>query len=242
MGLLRREITDRFIRALASPPIPPRELLANVQMTPWAREYLDVGQRSASAIQAALESAGLPADRPTRVLDFGCGSGRTLRHLAATGWSLTGTDIDAEAIRWCHDAMPGSRFFLNDTLPPLPFDARSFDVVYSISVFTHLDLESQRAWRDEINRVLSPGGLLAISTMGPSILGNFPAIATESRVAMLQRDGGFFAPGTGGFNSNAAFHTVSGIVAMFAGRFDLLRWNEQGLDGFQDLTVLRLRD
>lgn len=210
-------------------------------MTPWAREYLDVGRRSSTAIRNGLASAGLLTDGPSQILDFGCGSGRTLRHLTTTGWTITGSDVDEQSIHWCQSSMPGLRFEVSETRPPLPFEPASFDAVYSISVFTRLDLETQRVWCDEIARVLRPRGLLAVSTMGPSILGNFPAIATESRVAMLRRTGSFYAEGDGGFGSNTAFHTVAGIVDLFAERFELLSWSEQGLDGFQDLAILRIR-
>jgi SAM-dependent methyltransferase len=50
--------------------------------------------------------------------------------------------------------------------PPLPFEDASFDLVYSISVFTHLDEEMQDAWLNELKRVLRPGGILIITVHG----------------------------------------------------------------------------
>src|SRR5664279_632301 len=36
------------------------------------------------------------------------------------------------------------------------FDDESFDLVYALSVFTHLTADLQLAWRDEVRRVLRP--------------------------------------------------------------------------------------
>ena len=42
------------------------------------------------------------------------------------------------------------RFERNALAPPLAFDDESFDLVYALSVFTHLTAELQLAWRDEL--------------------------------------------------------------------------------------------
>src|SRR3546814_6253266 len=48
----------------------------------------------------------------------------------------------------------------SDLTPPLAFADESFDLVYALSVFTHIPLELQRDWLDELRRVLVPGGYL----------------------------------------------------------------------------------
>jgi 8-oxo-dGTP diphosphatase len=54
-------------------------------------------------------------------------------------------------------------FSVNGPLPPLPYAESSFDLVYGVSVFTHLSEEHQRAWLPELRRILKPGGLLLLS-------------------------------------------------------------------------------
>jgi ubiquinone/menaquinone biosynthesis C-methylase UbiE len=48
---------------------------------------------------------------------------------------------------------------VNTILPHLPFEDRSFDVVYAGSVFTHID-DLAQTWFLELRRVLHAGGML----------------------------------------------------------------------------------
>jgi Methylase involved in ubiquinone/menaquinone biosynthesis len=178
-------------------------------------------------------------DDGVAVLDFGCGSGRTLRHLTTTAWQLSGCDIDAEAIAWSRKVLPGFDLRVTSPEPPLPYGDAAFEVVYAVSVFTHFDRREQIAWRDELFRILAPGGLAVISTMGPSVVENFPRLATPDARRRLSQLGFVYREGDGAFNSNAAFHAPAGLVRLFSPSFSLLLWDERGLDGFQDLSVLQ---
>ena len=55
---------------------------------------------------------------------------------------------------------------MNASEPPLPFEAGRFDVLYAFSVWTHLPPEAQARWLAEAGRVLRPGGLALITTLG----------------------------------------------------------------------------
>lgn len=239
IGLFRRDVADRLRRVFTRVPLPPRELLANIQMTPWAREYLGVGKRSANSILRQLESLGISLRTPARVLDFGCGSGRILRYFRRSGWDLYGCDIDRDAVDWSRRTLPFASLAVCAVDPPLPYPDAHFDVVLSISVFTHFSPDEQKAWRDEIARVLKPGALLILTTMGPSVLGNFPQLTNAAALNRLTADGSLFVRKDGPFNASASFHTARAIVEGFSPPFFLMRWLERGLDGFQDLSVLR---
>lgn len=239
IGLIRREVTDRVRRMFARTPLPPRQLLANIQMTPWAFEYLGVGKRSAESILHQLTLSGIAKSTPIRLLDFGCGSGRILRYLKSPAWELHGCDVDQDAITWSGKALGFVKLEVCSPSPPLPYPDSSFDVVITVSVFTHFSEEEQQVWRDELARVIKPGGLLLLSTMGASVLGNFPGFNTEPNRARLSADGSLFFRKSGAFNASAAFHTPRAIAELFEPRLFLQRWYQQGLDGFQDLSVLR---
>jgi SAM-dependent methyltransferase len=238
IGHFRRQIADGIRRLTSRYAIPPTERLAKIQLTPWSREYVEVGARSASTIRSLATAAGI--DRGSRVLDFGCGSGRTIRHLKEQGWALTGCDVDGDAIAWCRSSLPFASFFLSSEWPPVEVPDGSIDAVIAISVFTHFSPDAQSAWIGELARILRPGGIALVSTMGPGIIGNFPH-ATAENLAALREHGSIYVPGKDGFNSNAAFHSVRALSRLARPRFDLMLWQEQGLDGFQDISLLRRR-
>jgi len=104
-----------------------------------------------------------------RVLDFGCGAGRTLRHFveeAESGTEVWGVDIDEPSVAWLRENLcPPLEAARCETDPPLPFESGTFDLVWAISVFTHL-ADNSAAWLLELHRVLKPGGLLIASYMG----------------------------------------------------------------------------
>ena len=96
-----------------------------------------------------------------RVLDFGCGAGRVLRHFQAEArkgefWAC---DIHRPSVSWLSENLPNCHVFQNQEDAELPIDSNYFDLIYVMSVFTHL-ATTWRAWLSELRRVLRPGGIL----------------------------------------------------------------------------------
>ena len=103
-----------------------------------------------------------------RVLDFGCGAGRSLAVFAdhAEHAQLVGCDLHAESIEWAQrNLSPPFEFFLNQPDPPLDQPSESFDLVFGVSVFTHVT-ENWAPWLLEMHRILKPGGLAIFSFLG----------------------------------------------------------------------------
>lgn len=132
--------------------------------------FLTIGHQLFEDLQRCLDVIGASLSEFPRVLDFGCGCGRTLLHLINRfpAHEFTGTDVDREAIAWCSRNLGPATFHVNRPEPPLPLEDNSLDLVYGISVFTHLDKNNQEAWIPELSRVLRPGGALIISVNGKS--------------------------------------------------------------------------
>ncbi|MFB3776848.1 MAG: class I SAM-dependent methyltransferase [Bryobacteraceae bacterium] len=159
---------DRFGTPEADVPLPPAILRYRISETLSVREFLRVGEGCARLIRQHVLEAGVDFDSARRVLDFGCGCGRTLR------WFLPGdrpgrfcgVDVDAEAVEWCGRHLKGASFQATSPAPPLPFPDDHFDIVYAFSVFTHLDEAMQDAWLAELGRILEPGGVLLLTVFG----------------------------------------------------------------------------
>ena len=154
-------IRDRLER---DPTLPPSKLRFRVGESCDPAVFLDVGRRTAQNIGDCLNAAGLAMAADAAALDFGCGCGRTLRWFTRQFPSVKwhGCDVDAEAIAWCRANLPG-RYEVNAPGKPIPFSDASFDLVFAVSVFTHVDEEFQRGLVPELMRILKPGGALLVS-------------------------------------------------------------------------------
>jgi SAM-dependent methyltransferase len=159
-------------RTGTSEPIPPIALRARVGAL-GIESFLSA---NAGYVELALEAADRPFESFGSVLDFGCGCGRTLLPLAreaAPGTDLHGCDVDADAIAWLRSHHPELKLEVNGFDPPLPYPDEAFDLVCSISVFTHLDEPGQLAWLRELQRVMRPGGLAVLTIHGQQAFGRF---------------------------------------------------------------------
>lgn len=151
-------------------PLPPVDLVTRVGTVEGADPF-DFYLREGAAVRARIERL-LPAGwdwTGKRALDFGCGSGRVLRHFLELdpGPELWGCDIDQGSIAWLQANLPALHTFRNELLPPLPIADGFFDLIWATSVFTHIDRWSE--WLLECRRVLAPGGLLIVSWLGEGI-------------------------------------------------------------------------
>ena len=179
-----------------------------------------------------------------RVLDFGCGAGRTLRHFvreAATS-EFWGCDIDEPSVEWLRrNLSPPFHIAANGEAPPLGFDDGYFDLVYVISVFTHLT-DSWSPWLLEMHRVLADDGILIATFMGEGLSEKVSGEAwLEERVGMnvYKPDQGWELGGP------MVLHSPWWIRAHWGRAFDILElrpygFYAQGVSG-QGMVVMRKR-
>ena len=151
-------------------PLPPRDLASRVfGVEGWSDPdcaYLELGKQTKEQIVRLLPEGWSFVDK--RVLDFGSGAGRTLRHFAADAESAEfwGCDIDDRSVAWLQEKLcPPFHAWRSAHNPPLGLEHESFDLIYAVSVFTHLSYNST-AWLLELHRMLKPGGLLIATFMG----------------------------------------------------------------------------
>ena len=105
-------------------------------------------------LDAVLQGVDLP--NQARVLDAGCGSGRTLNELArlgeAHGMELNPAGVAAARARGHH--------VLEGRVEAIPFEDASFDLVTCLDVIEHTD---DLAALRELRRVTRPGGHLVVT-------------------------------------------------------------------------------
>ena len=230
------DLVDR-VRLAGPPPLPPPALRGQVSWTSSRKEFRRVAREGSADVLGAFRAARRPEEGWSRWLDFGCGCGRLSRELIAddSERKLTGVDPDAAAVRWARRHL-GGEFRAIDRRPPISLPAGAFDVAVAISVFTHMGEDLQREWLAELHRLLRPGGLLVVSTLGPARLNLVPGLTAEQS-ADFEARGFLFAPGGGPFNGNGAFHSRAYLEETWRALFRLRDFRPEGLIGFQDLSV-----
>jgi len=149
------------------PPLEMASRVGSLEGAPDPFDYYDqLGRRARDDLVSIL-----PDDwsfEGKRMLDFGCGAGRTLRHFApeAGQGEFWGCDIHAGSVEWmAANLTPPFHVFQNDEAPPLDQPDGFFDLIWCVSVFTHLT-DTWSAWMLELRRVLAPDGLLIVTFMG----------------------------------------------------------------------------
>jgi SAM-dependent methyltransferase len=171
-----RAKNNRFLQNHPNIALPPDYILFESFKMDYEKYFVG-GQESATWVKTQMQPF-LPTEK-VKILDWGCGPARILRHLPAlfdVKSQFFGTDYNAKTIQWCQNHLKGIHFVQNELHPPLPFDKDFFNAIYGISIFTHLAETNHRLWFEELCRVLQPKGILLLTTHGTI----FKAIMTDT--------------------------------------------------------------
>ena len=103
----------------------------------------------------------LPFPPGGRVLEVGCGNGKTAVALAKRGYRVTGMDFSQKAIDICRELILDADFVCASVLN-IPFENGSFDGISAFHVLEHrTDEELDRA-SEELYRVMRNGGYILV--------------------------------------------------------------------------------
>jgi ubiquinone/menaquinone biosynthesis C-methylase UbiE len=130
------------------------------------KQYNEDGKITANEI---VEWTSKYIQGPFKILEWGCGVARIVRHipnLINKNSIVFGIDINAEMINWNLSNIPNVNFKKNDYSPPTLFDNNEFNIVFALSVFTHIEAEFQTKWLAEIYRIISGNGIFLFTTHG----------------------------------------------------------------------------
>ncbi|TNE35081.1 MAG: class I SAM-dependent methyltransferase [Alphaproteobacteria bacterium] len=121
---------------------------------------------------------------PGKALDIGCGTGHWAIELARRGWTVTGVDIVARAVRQAEGAarMMGLDidFILDDLTRPGPLlEAGPFDFLWDFGAIHGLDRQGRKNAGLTITKIAAPGAVLEILVWSPGRRGPLPRGASE---------------------------------------------------------------
>jgi len=128
------------------------------------------------------------------LLDIGCGTGLFLERYLGEGTSRTaaGIDISPGMIKKAQERYPDLSYVVGNA-ELLPFESESFDSISSLLAFSYLQNPGRSLM--DCNRVLVPGGRLAVCTLGKNIFtSSLPALYSIGARMKIRRVGvGSFA-------------------------------------------------
>jgi len=248
MRLRKAEAEDRNAQNDSSGhAVPPARLRHRVHGKLDRADFLRVGELVAKDIRAHVVRSGRSWESFSDVLDFGCGSARVLQFMLPGNSHIKfyGTDIDEPLVRWCQDNIPGVDWRTNSYMPPTTYADETFDFIYAISVFTHLDESFQDAWLKELARISRRGAILLLSVHGEHVMSyqRFDERQTEQ----LDQKGFLFVEGVKGrfkldglpdFYQNS-FHKPEYVERVWGQYFEVIEHIPRGIAGHQDAILLR---
>lgn len=148
------------------------------------REYLADGWRTLSELMLLMDALERPLTRTHSMLEFAAGFGRFTRHLAPV---LPGRLA-------CSDLHPGANEFLREQFGVAVFDSSDdpaklaipdrYDLVFVLSLFTHLPPPAWGAWLAKLYSAVARGGHLVFSVHSED--------AAKLQGVTLGADGSFF--------------------------------------------------
>ncbi|GGV64548.1 methyltransferase [Streptomyces longisporoflavus] len=167
---------------------------------------------------------------PGRALDLGCGPGRKALYLAARGFEVDAVDLSPAAVAWAgeraREAGADIRFLCGDAFALTEAETEAeagtaaetaavlggpYDLIYDSGCFHHLPPHRRVSYLALLERVLAPGGHLALTAFAAG------------------------AEGSGSELPDADFYRASGLQGGLAYTPESLRWI------FSDLTEIELR-
>ena len=151
------------------------------------RDYFADGWRTLSELMVLLEEVDKPLLKTSSFLEFASGHGRFTRHLvkAMSADRVTVSDVVSDAVMFSTQTF-GVRGFQSSLVPEQVVFPQKFDVVFVLSLFSHLPKSTWSRWLKCLYGAVASGGVLVFSTHGMKA-------AKHDNVA-LDDEGFFFAP------------------------------------------------
>lgn len=204
------------------------------------RDYLADGWRTMAELVLLLEQVNHPLLRAKSVLEFASGHGRFTRHLvkALGPQRVVVSDVVGDAVEFARDAFK-VQGFVSASQPEHVVWPHQHDVVFVLSLFSHLPRSTWARWLQRIYAMVAPGGVLVFTTHG--------AEAVRKQGVTLDPEGYFFTPSSesnaiAGQEYGTAFTSesyVRGQIAQHLPDAQILQFAPQHFWHHQDAFVVQ---
>lgn len=177
--------TDPEITSFGFPAFPSDELQINTTGCAGAQTLRTSILFAKSVCDAIQADQGQQFFKDAKLLDFGVGWGRITRAFLKefNSEQIFGLDVDPMLIGVCNTTFKhGGKFIQCDQLPPSIIDSASIDLVVAYSVFSHLSEKSFNAWLIEFERIVRPGGYVAITTRDRNFLDHCESLKQQNNL------------------------------------------------------------
>lgn len=212
--------------------------------------YMAGAEQFVDILEAAVKEAGRDWDAIGRALEIGCGYGRIVRRLSRRlpGERIAVCDMIEEGARFTASEFGATQVPVMERAHPKPSD--TYDLVYLLSVYTHLPRAVVHANLADVARALKPGGIVVFTIHGQGSAEQAERyeqfwLDKPAVLAALAREGYYYARypyytadyGLTWFSRAA----VEALVAEAAPDLEPLSYRAMQLDGHQDVFVYRKR-
>ena len=168
------------------------------------RDYLTDGWRTLAELLLVMESVDRPLTRVRSMLEFASGFGRFTRHLAPLlGNRLTVSDVHPGSVDFLRAEMGVAGFYSSHDPAKLAVNGK-YELVFVLSMFTHIPPARWGDWLRALFDAVEPGGYLVFSVHHEKVPGQ--------RIA-YGPDGTFFVP-----SSESREHAAETYGTTFATR------------------------
>lgn len=185
------------------------------------RQYQEDGQLVAREV---VEWSSPYLAGKLQVLEWGCGVSRVIRHLPAfleEGSGIFACDINEKMIEWCKNNIENVRFETIPYQPPTNYHDAQFDLIYALSVFTHIERELQENWIQEMGRIIKPKGIFLFTTHGSHYFNKLP----PSSLKQLWKEGAYTdSYHKKGHRMMSTYNTSEGFRELIEKKFSILEY------------------
>lgn len=112
--------------------------------------------------RGVIDLGELPFPSGSKILEIGCGNGKTMAALKDSGYVVTGMDFSSEAVKACKALLGDDADVVCASVTDMPFEGGSFDGAMMFHVLENIDVPDVQSAVSELRRVLRPGSYLLV--------------------------------------------------------------------------------